>query len=177
MAITHAIAHAQPGTHTPPPALIGYLNDRLSNVYTRDGTFITAFYAVLDPQNRTLTYCSAGHNPPRLVRDGKVIPIELEGGLPLGIIDEEQEYQQKTVQLKRGDLLLLYTDGIVEAMAPLRGATQREMFGLERLDPVLLGCSTGTAQQCIDRIRDAVSTFAENALPTDDQTLIAICVK
>ena len=74
-------------------------------------------------------------------------------------------------------MLLLYTDGIVEAMAPLRGAKEHQMFGLERLDPLLLDCSRGTAQQCIERIRDALSTFTENAPPTDDQTLIAICVK
>ena len=49
MAITHAIAHAQPGTHTPPAELLAYLNDQLARSYTRDGTFVTAFYAVLDP--------------------------------------------------------------------------------------------------------------------------------
>ena len=56
MAITHAIAHAQPGTHTPPAALLTYLNHQLSTAYTREGTFVTAFYAVLDPERRTLTY-------------------------------------------------------------------------------------------------------------------------
>src|SRR5205814_2065862 len=75
MAITHAIAHAQPGTHTPPPVLLGYLNDRLARAYTRGGTFVTAFYAVLDPAKRTLTYSTAGHNPPRLVRGRTVIPL------------------------------------------------------------------------------------------------------
>ena len=59
MAITHAIAHAQPGTHTPPALLLGYLNDRLARAYTRGGTFVTAFYAVLDPATRALTYARA----------------------------------------------------------------------------------------------------------------------
>jgi phosphoserine phosphatase RsbU/P len=71
MAITHAIAHAQPGTHTPPAALLAYLNNQLASVYTRDGSFVTAFYAVLDPRERTLTYSRAGHNPPRLMRQAK----------------------------------------------------------------------------------------------------------
>jgi sigma-B regulation protein RsbU (phosphoserine phosphatase) len=102
-----------------------------------------------------------------------VISIDGEGGLPLGILGE-QEYRQQTVQLEPGDLLLLYTDGITEAMAPLKGATRRDLFGLERLDALLLECKSGSTQQCLDRIRASVNCFADNALPTDDQTLIAI---
>jgi sigma-B regulation protein RsbU (phosphoserine phosphatase) len=56
MAITHAIAHAEPRAQTPPATLLRYLNDRLAGAYTRGGTFITAFYATLDPVGRTLTY-------------------------------------------------------------------------------------------------------------------------
>jgi sigma-B regulation protein RsbU (phosphoserine phosphatase) len=142
MAITHAIAHAQPGTHAPPAALLDYLNHQLARVYTRDGTFITGFYAILDPEQRTLTYSRAGHNPPRLVR---------------------------------GDLLLLYTDGITEATAPLApGEKRRELFGVERLDAVLLECGATGAPECLERIRRDVNAFSDDALPSDDQTLIAI---
>ncbi|MDB5319654.1 MAG: rsbU 2 [Phycisphaerales bacterium] len=176
MAITHAIAHAQPGTHAPPEMLLTYLNDRLARAYTRGGTFITAFYAVLDPATRTLTYATAGHNPPRLVRDGAVISLNADGGLPLGIFPN-QSYEQSTVSLQAGDLLLLYTDGITEAMAPLDGAKSRELFGTERLDKLLVGCGAGNAGECISKIRSALAVFSENAPPTDDQTLIVIrCV-
>jgi phosphoserine phosphatase RsbU/P len=173
MAITHAIAHAQPGVQTPPAALLGYLNDRLTRAYTQGGIFITAFYAVLDPQTRTLTFSRAGHNPPRLARGNCILPLNGEGGLPMGIL-EGQAYDQSTVALQPGDLLLLYTDGITEAMAPLRGAEQRELFGTERLDKLLLERGTSSAEECISRIRTAVAAFSENAPPTDDQTLIAI---
>jgi sigma-B regulation protein RsbU (phosphoserine phosphatase) len=134
---------------------------------------VTAFYGVLDPSRRRLTYSAAGHNPPRLVRDGRVLSLDREGALPLGIFGEEA-YGQATVELERGDLLLLYTDGITETASPQRGAASRELFGVERLDEVLLGCAASGAADCIGRVRAAVAEFCENAPPTDDQTLIAI---
>jgi sigma-B regulation protein RsbU (phosphoserine phosphatase) len=177
MAITHAIAHADPGSHAPPAQMLEYLNERLTRAYTHGGAFITAFYAVLDPRARTLTYSRAGHNPPRLVRDRKVLSLNGEGGLPMGIL-EAQKYGQVTIALQPNDRLLLYTDGITEAMAPKRGAERRELLGLERLDQLLLDSSRGgSAETCIAAIRAGVAAFTENAPPTDDQTLIAIrCV-
>jgi sigma-B regulation protein RsbU (phosphoserine phosphatase) len=176
MAITHAIAHAQPGAHTPPEVLLKYLNDRLARAYTRAGTFVTAFYAVLDPASRALTYSRAGHNPPRLVRGDHILSLDLGGGLPLGILDG-QTYEQSTIQLESGDLLLLYTDGITEAMAPGKTGTRRHLFGINRLDQLLVDCGSSSANECIDRVRTGVATFTENAPLLDDQTLIAIrCV-
>ena len=175
MAITHALAHARPGAQTPPGALLEYLNDQLARTYTRDGTFVTAFYATLDPASRALTYSTAGHNPPRLVRAGRVIPLDDGGGLPLGL-DGDQTYGQATLTLEPRDLLLLYTDGITEAMAPpAPGAASRQLFGVERLDHLLLACGPRSgADECVERIRGEVTTFTANAPPTDDQTLIAM---
>jgi phosphoserine phosphatase RsbU/P len=176
MAITHALAHAQPGTHTPPSALLTHLNTRLARTYTHDGTFITAFYAVLDPATRTLTYSAAGHNPPRLVRGGRVLSLDEAGSLPLGILGE-QAYGQARVSLEPGDLLLLYTDGIIETMAPAEGTRSREIFGLDRLDRVLLGCGGISPKECIACVRSSLASFCAGAPPTDDQTLITIrCV-
>ncbi len=176
MAITHAVAHAQPGTHAPPAALLGYLNTELTRSYTRGGTFITAFYAVLDPKSGTLTYCTAGHNPPRLLRRGQILSLDKGGALPLGI-DAEQTYTQTTLTVDPGDLLVLYTDGITEAMPPLKGADTRELYGAPRLDGVLKNCGATSANACIEKICADVAAFTENAPPSDDQTLIAIrCV-
>jgi sigma-B regulation protein RsbU (phosphoserine phosphatase) len=173
MAITHAIAHTQPGMHTPPADMLRHLNGHLARSYTRDGTFVTAFYAVLDPVKHTLTYSTAGHNPPRLVRGDRVIPLNKNGDLPMGIF-EGQAYGQATETLERGDLLLLYTDGITEAMAPTTGSASREMFGVERLDQLLIDCGASSADGCIERVMRDVAVFCSNAPPTDDQTLIAI---
>jgi sigma-B regulation protein RsbU (phosphoserine phosphatase) len=176
MAITHAIAHAHPKKHTPPGVLLNYLNQRLTAAYTRVGAFVTAFYAVLDPTKRTLTYARAGHNPPRLAREGRILSLEGQGGLPLGIL-EEKGYGQATVVLEPGDLLLLYTDGITEAAAPAKAGEDRDLFGLERLDALLLECPLSSPAQCIRQIKEAVTSYSGNALPTDDQTLLAIrCV-
>jgi len=173
MAITHALAHAQPGAHTPPAVLLEYLNRQLARSYTRGGTFVTAFYAVLDPMRRTLTYSRAGHNPPRLVRGQEVMSLEAVGALPLGL-DADQSYTQATVELQAGDLLLLYTDGITEAVAPQNAEAPRELFGIGRLDKVLRECGAPSAEACISQVRSAVAAFGHNAPPTDDQTLIAM---
>jgi phosphoserine phosphatase RsbU/P len=174
MAITHAIAHAQPGVHTPPPHLLKFLNDHLVRSYTRSGMFVTAFYAVLDPATRTLTYATAGHNPPRLLRGQEIIPLDKHAALPLGI-ETGQTYDQATIHLKSGDLLLLYTDGITEAMAPLNGQTTRQLFGVERLDHVLRRCGgKNTPAHCIEEIKADLAAFCRNAPAKDDQTLIAI---
>lgn len=173
MAITHAIAHAKPAAHTPPGVLLRYLNDRLARAYTRGGTFVTAFYAVLDPRTRMLTYARAGHNPPRLVRDARVLSLNGHGGLPLGIV-EDQEYGQSCLVLEPGDLLLLYTDGITETSPPPTSGEERQLFGLERLDALLLNCAGNPAAQCIERIQKELAAFSQNTPPADDQTLLAI---
>lgn len=175
MAITHAIAHSQPGTHTPPAALLEYLNRELASSYTQGGKFVTAFYAVLDPNRHTLTYSRAGHNPPRLLRQGAVHSLDAIGQLPLGIA-AEVAYDQKRVTLERGDLLVLYTDGITEALAPASDSAPRRMFGVPRLDAVLRECDAASAEARIQSIRAAVDAFCAGEPPLDDQTLIALRV-
>ncbi|HEY2894423.1 MAG TPA: PP2C family protein-serine/threonine phosphatase, partial [Pirellulales bacterium] len=173
MAITHAIAHAQPGKHAPPAALLQYLNDQLTSVYTRDGTFVTAFYAVLDPSTRTLTYSRAGHNPPRLLHQGSVGSLVEVGGLPLGVLPN-QTYDEAVMTLNPNDLLLLYTDGITEAAAPNDSPAGGSIFGMDRLDQLLLDGWADSPSECLGKIRAAVAAFTADAPPTDDQTLIAI---
>lgn len=173
MAITHAIAHTRPGAPKPPAEILSYLNGHLCRSYTRSGAFITGFYGVLDPATRRLTYASAGHNPPRLCRGGRVMALDEAGGLPLGIAEDER-YLDATVVLEPGDLLVLYTDGITEAMPPKATRGGVELFGTARLDAILLdGASTGT-EGVVKAVREAVVTFAGGVTPRDDQTMLAI---
>ncbi len=172
MAITHAIAHSQPRRHTPPASLLAHLNSHLTRSYTRSGTFVTAFYAVLDPASRTLTYSAAGHNPPRLVRN-EVTALSAASSLPLGI-SEDQTYSEATIHLHRGDLLVLYTDGITEAMAPTSPSQSPELFGPGRLDEVLLSSRARSPAACIDRVCAEIAAFTSGSPASDDRTLIAV---
>ncbi|HVZ93995.1 MAG TPA: PP2C family protein-serine/threonine phosphatase [Phycisphaerales bacterium] len=173
MAITHAIAHAQPDHHKPPAAMLAYLNDQLVRSYASAGTFVTAFYGVFDPLRRTLMYSSAGHNQPRVRRDGQIIALDDARSVPLGVVPEPR-FTEATVQLNRGDLLLLYTDGITEAMPPVVRGQGPRLFGTERLDRVLCESTAQSAAGIINDIRAAVADFTNSAPPTDDRTLISL---
>ena len=168
MAITHSLAHSLPGPADPPAALLGHVNRQLSNHYTASNeVFVTAFYGVYDPVQRTLTYSSAGHNPPRLKRcgDGSVHSLEEIGGPPLGLL-EELEYDQITLALRPGDILAFYTDGIIEAMD-----SKNAQFGVNRLDQVLRRCGLD-ATEIIRATIEAVEQFTSGQPPEDDRTLL-----
>ena len=81
------------------------------------------------------------------------------------------------VTLEGGDLLLLYTDGVTETMAPAERSGSRAMFDVERLDQLLLSCRDCPPTECIERIRKSLAAYSESRPPADDRTLIAIrCV-
>ncbi|MFA6046615.1 MAG: PP2C family protein-serine/threonine phosphatase [Phycisphaerales bacterium] len=167
MAITHAVAHARPGEPAPPDVMLTYLNHALSSRYTGDtGAFVTAFYAVLDPKGRTLTYANAGHPPPRIYLPGISAPLDGDAGLPLGVLAEET-YALNEVALMPGSQLLLFTDGITEAFS--QGG---EMFGMDRLDE-LGRRHVGSAKDLVAAISEALKKFAGEGHPSDDRTLLA----
>lgn len=105
--------------------------NRLLCETTRPEQFVTAVYGVVDTQERVFTYTNAGHNPPVLLRGDGTVEWLRDGGLILGV-DPRALYQQGRVSLHRGDVLVLYTDGAVEAVDP----AGREL-GTDRLVEVL----------------------------------------
>ena len=168
MAVTHSLAHTYPGPATPPGAMLDYVNRHLANLYTvSSDTFVTAFYGIYEPRDRTLTYASAGHNPPRLKRcqDGSLALLDGARGLPLGILATEK-YAETTYQLVPGDQLVLYTDGIVEAQN-----AAGEQFGMGRLDKVLENCAVG-APGLLESVLAAVEEFAAGRPAHDDRTVL-----
>jgi sigma-B regulation protein RsbU (phosphoserine phosphatase) len=169
MAITHGIAHAHPGPPSPPSRMLNFVNHHLATRYTAEsGAFVTAFYGVYDPATRSLTYSSAGHNPPRLKRcdrGGAVISLDGAQKMPMGI-DHGQSFHEETIQLLPGDQVVFYTDGITEAENP-----EGKLFGVERLDEVLK-CTRGDAEEIVQEVLAAVERFTAGAPPGDDRTLL-----
>ena len=172
MAVTHSLAHGHVGPHDPPSVLLEQVNRQLANLYTTDNeAFVTAFYGLYDPATRLLTYSSAGHNPPRLMRcdQGFIESIDGARSLPLGLLAEEA-YENATLDLHPGDQITFYTDGITEA-----AAADGTMFGMGRLDAILSRCG-GNAQDLVNDVVAEVRAFTEGISPADDQTLIGVVV-
>ena len=132
------------------------------------GTFITFFYAVLDANARTLTYCNAGHNPPLLVRAHGDVESLATGGTVLGRLFAGNPYAEATVALHSGDRVVLFTDGVTEAR---RG--EDDDFGEERLVDVIKSHPAATADELQEHIVEAITTFTSGSFG-DDVTLVVI---
>jgi sigma-B regulation protein RsbU (phosphoserine phosphatase) len=131
---------------------------------TKVGEFVTLFYGVYDATNRRLTYCNAGHPPPMVLRDGKMIELRSDN-LVLGV-DPAEVYTQSIFDLKPGDLLLLYTDGLCDAMN-----FNQETFGRARLIEAFKKGGE-TAEAVAHNILWEMRRFAGLTKRTDDITMI-----
>jgi sigma-B regulation protein RsbU (phosphoserine phosphatase) len=136
---------------------------------TTSDLFVTAFYAVLDPASGAATCLNAGHNPVYWFRaDGSVETIG-RTGLPLGTF-EELEWDTRTLEFKSGDVMVMFTDGLVEA----RNAN-RDQFGVTRLEEVVKAHEAQNAQAILDALLAAVQDFAGDDEPQfDDITLVVV---
>ena len=168
MAMTHSITHTLPDP-VRPGALLTHLNAHLARRYTRPtGSFVTAFYAVFDPANGTLTYSSAGHTPPRLRRaDGSLAVLNRAQRLPLGIKPDEV-YPEQSIGLQLGDRVVLFTDGVIEAVNP-----EHDMFGSIRLDESLVN-DAAEASVLLRSILDSWDAFTDGVPSADDRTLVVV---
>jgi sigma-B regulation protein RsbU (phosphoserine phosphatase) len=131
--------------------------------------FVTVFYAIMNIKTGLVTYCNAGHNPPYLLKhDGKVLELPMSQDPMVGAI-EGIEYHTHQLQIDRGDSLVLFTDGVNEAMNK-----DNEQFGDNRLTAVLEKVCQSNCQQVIDAIKDAVTAFVNGAEPSDDITILSL---
>jgi serine phosphatase RsbU (regulator of sigma subunit) len=167
MAVSRTLIHAFAPHHPAEPGRVFQIaNERMLSDTTSD-LFVTAFYAVLNPTNSAVTCLNAGHNPVYWFRaDGGVETIG-RTGLPLGTF-EELEWDTRTLEFQRGDVMVLYTDGLVEA----RNA-DRDQFGVQRLEEVVKAHTGRGAQAILDALLAAVQRFAGEDEPQfDDITLV-----
>jgi sigma-B regulation protein RsbU (phosphoserine phosphatase) len=130
--------------------------------------FVTAFYGTLDATNRTLAYSNAGHSPPLLIDADGTARFEERGGVPLGMF-RDSRYYEYFVNIKPGQVLVLYTDGVTEAMNSVN-----EEYGRERLIEAVRQCRHLPARDMIDFIHRDVIAWTEGRGATDDLTLFII---
>ena len=129
--------------------------------------FVTFFMAVFDAAASTLTYCNAGHNPPVLIRAGGAIERLEEGGTVLGVF-ASASFEEKTIPFGLGDLLILYSDGVVEACASNRD----EEFGEERLVGIVGDSTALDLPRIIERVMVEMRMWSGDGSYADDVTLV-----
>ncbi len=131
--------------------------------------FITFFWGVLNAETNRFRYVNAGHNPPLLLRsDGSLEALE-KGGLILGIMESTMPYEQGDVELLPGDTIVMYTDGVNEAMN-----TDEDEFGVERLKQLLQHNRDDSPHALVATIRNAIHEFSVDAGQSDDITLLLL---
>jgi phosphoserine phosphatase RsbU/P len=130
--------------------------------------FVTAFYGILDATNRTLVFANAGHNPPLLLSaDGSARFLE-QGGLPLGMF-RDTRYYEYYITFEPGQLLMLYTDGVTEALSP-----GEEEFGKERLANSVKAARHLSAREMINAVQRDVVEWTDGRGSHDDVTFFVV---
>ena len=157
-----AIGSQQPG------AVLREVNDLLCE--DNDAMmFVTLLYAVYDPATGELTYANGGHNTPLILHaDGTSSELPLTGGVALGVMDD-MDFEQGSITLAPGDALVLYTDGVTEAMNG-----EHEELGMERLQEILAATSSRSPEEINRSIFNGIRAFAGGAPQSDDITCLTL---
>jgi sigma-B regulation protein RsbU (phosphoserine phosphatase) len=168
VAETRAYLRALAMTYAGVADLLTLTNRRLTADLVADH-FVSLFLAQLDPRTRSLVYANAGHCPGYILdRQGEVKTILAGTGGLVGI-DQASEFSAgPTITLEPGELVFLYTDGVVEAMS-----RDGSLFGLERTLHVVRGHRHKTPDEMVDKLFDAVSAFSEGNIQ-DDLTAVIL---
>ena len=167
MSSLHAAVHAQADIHDSLVKTISAVNRYLVDSIPAN-RFVTLFYAELDPQNGSLSFLNAGHNPPLIVHTGGTMEQLASGGLPLGIMTNA-DFREGRTKLYPGDVLVIYSDGVSEATNP-----NGEEFGPTRLYEVVARNLEASAGGIRDRIESALTKFCQGTPAADDITLVIV---
>jgi serine phosphatase RsbU (regulator of sigma subunit)/putative methionine-R-sulfoxide reductase with GAF domain len=167
MALSRTIIRTVAMTRGTPSATLERSNRIIWNDTTSD-LFVTAFYAVWDPATHTLAYGNAGHNPPLLLRNDGNSELLQGDGMAMGVL-EEIRIAPKYVQIEPGDTVLIYTDGVTEAMNE-----DYDEFGLERLRLAATAAANREAVGIVEAITAAIHDHAGDTAQFDDITLVVM---
>ncbi len=167
MSTARALLRALTATEAASAEIVTRLNSFLSED-VETGRFMTMFYGELDLANRRLNYVRAGHNEPVIYRHATDTFEELsEGGIALGMIDDFEFDAHGPVTLEPGDLLFMYTDGIIEAMND-----RNEQFGIHRVRELLREHRDRAARDIVEELRSAAQAHIGTDERQDDLTLV-----
>lgn len=134
-----------------------------------DSMFVTVFYGIYNTTTGEVQYSNAGHNPPfMLLHDNKVVRLNPEANIPMGFLDTFT-YTGDSFKLEAGDALILYTDGVTEAIN-----TANEEFGEERLRKTLASVPGADSQEIIESILEDLNEFVGEAEQADDITMLTL---
>jgi phosphoserine phosphatase RsbU/P len=167
-AMMQGIFAAQAATNDSPSQTISRVNLAL---YRRgiESRFVTLMYGAMNPDGR-LTYCNAGHNPPLIISPGSSTQVRrLECGGPIVGLFESANYEEETVTLAPGDWLIVFSDGVSEALS----ATGEE-YGEGRILTVVQRSLTLEPQKLLEAIFSDVREFAKGAAQNDDITAMVL---
>ena len=148
----------------------GLINDLITE-NTTEGKFITFFWAIIENDSKQMLYVNAGHNHPLLISKGKIKKLD-KGGIILGVMKTMIPYSSEKLQLEKDDVIVLFTDGVSEAMNQ-----NGEEFSDERLEKLSLSLAEKSAAEISSAIQNEVSKFAYGTVQSDDITLMVIKVK
>jgi phosphoserine phosphatase RsbU/P len=168
-AMTSGILRSMAREKPSPPEMLHRLNVALLERKI-EGHFITLTYSVWEPKTKTLRLSNAGMPLPLLLRGDQIRAIRVEG-VPLGLL-ANTEYQETTVHLESGDLLAMFSDGLVEA-----AAADHEEFGGRRLEKILREHAQRPLREISETIFDEVARFEAGRPRRDDQTLVLMKVR
>ena len=167
MAVTKTLIKSDIHGSTDPAAIVTRVNRDLAQD-NPNMMFVTLFLGILDTKTGQLTYCNGGHNPPYLVRQDGVSPLPPTRGRALGV-SEDFTYASKSLTLRPKDTLVVYTDGVTEAMD-----LRNNLYGERRLEAALARTGPLSAKETIDTILHHLKAFTAGAPQSDDITLLTL---
>ena len=168
MAVSRTLIRATGVRGGSPADCLTYSNKLLA-AESVDCMFVTVFYGIFNLKTGEISYCNAGHNPPYILKRGGAVEVLPTSQDPMvGAIDGI-EYHGATLQLDHGDSLVMFTDGVTEAMN-----AQNEEFGEERLEDTLAEVTMHNCQQIVEAIKADVAAFVGDAEQSDDITVLAL---
>lgn len=175
MIMTRTILKMLAANHLSTAHIISEINEAIAPEL-QQGMFVTALYAILDLEEKTIRMSSAGHSPMIVWKAGSDRCQFLKPkGMALGFATGPKFYslvEEQTFTLEHGDRVFLYTDGVTEAMSP-----RMEEFGEKRLEEFLVNCDGVTSQDLLDQLLEDINTHAAGQPQYDDITMVALRVE